>query len=194
MAGHARDSGDPRTAVVLLRSARAGTRGTLTATEQAVLAGELARAYGRLDNQAAAQAAADEAYLQISRSQPEEDPPYIYWAGFHSTAVAAGESLLYSGDPHSAIPHLRSAVEHLGEKYPRELVLYRTDLGIANAKADDVEAAIHLGHQTIDAAPLTSARARTYVVKLCREIEATGHPDSGELTDHARTILGDANA
>jgi hypothetical protein len=190
MADRELTTGDPHTAVELLRSARAGARGDLTSTERAVVACTLARSYGRIGDRDAACAASDEAYAHIENSRPEEDPPYIYWASSVNMAFAAGESMLYSGDPQSAIQHLRVSVEKLAPEYVRDLVENQTTLGIAYTRAGDIEVAVHLGHETIDlATSVYSSRMRTFVANLCGEIEATGHPGAEDLLDHARTAL-----
>ena len=180
--------GDPNVGVELLRSARAGARGHLTSTEQAVIECTLARGYGRSGNRDAACSASDKAYAHIENSRPEEDPPYIYWATSVNMAFAAGESMLFSGDPRAAIPHLHTSVDDLGSEYTRDLVENQTTLALAYSRAGDIEVALNLAHETIDlAVPLSSDRMRAFVGELCEEIKITGHPAAADLLEHAHT-------
>jgi hypothetical protein len=154
MAHQSRSTGDPHTAVDLLRSARAGARGRLTHTEEAVIAAHLARSYGRLGEQRAALAAADAAYTEFEQAQRADDPPYIYWVGPQEIANSVGSALLYTGDASSAIPHLRASVELTASDMPRDRSEHQARLALAYAKTGDADAAVNLMHQAVtDAVP-----------------------------------------
>jgi len=190
MAQQARTDGDPRTAVALLRSARTGARGRLTHTEQATLAGELARAYGVLGDQPAALAAADAAYSEFSQGQPDNDPPYTYWVGPQEIAYSAGMALLYSGSPASAVTHLRRSVDETGTELPRDVLSHKARLAVAYAKSGNADAAVSLTHEAISDDALSSVIVGAHFAEVCREVHAAGHPGAAELADHVRTALG----
>jgi hypothetical protein len=120
MADQAMGTDDPGTAIKLLRSAKAGGQGVLTPTETAVLWAALGRAHGRNGEPDAARFAIDSAQSDMANSDPETDPPYIYWVSRPAIEFAAGESMLSSGQPASAIPHLRSSVADLGSGFSRD--------------------------------------------------------------------------
>ncbi|MDT3439120.1 XRE family transcriptional regulator [Pseudofrankia sp. BMG5.37] len=190
MADQARTTGDPRSAVDLLRSARAGARGRLTATEQAVLFAGLARSHGRAHDQYQAKKAIDAAYQAIQTANPAEDPPYIYWAAPSEIAFAAGSSLLYADQPHAAIPHLRSSVEQTGDDMPRELLEVRVRLATAYTEAGDPDQAVAIAREAITTAAVPSAIVSTRLAELCQALDAAGHPEAEDLAEHARSIPG----
>jgi hypothetical protein len=191
MAAQACDLHDAPTAVELLRSARAGARGRLTRTENAIIAGQLAVAHGHTGNRDATQAAADEAHDHIRQAQPDEAPPYVYWASAHTIAYYTGTAMISAGNPDAAVSYLQPATDEIADDMPRDLVFFRSKLAVAHARAGASETALDLAHQTIeDAAPFASARSRDYIAEACRAIRATGHPGADDLAEHARTIVG----
>jgi hypothetical protein len=190
MAEQATTSADHRTAVDLLRSARAGARGRLTATESAVLAGHLAMAHGRADDPRAAYAAADYAQRYLADSRPDEDPPYLYWAGPHIVALSVGSALVAAGRARAAIPHLRSSVDGTPPDSPRDLMSHQMKLARACARAGDPDEAVDLVHRSIGSSPIpVSGWVAEHFAEACRDIQATGHPGSGELAEHARSVI-----
>jgi len=193
MAHQARTTGDPATSVTLLRSARTGANGRLTATEDAVIFAGLARSYGRLGDEYAARKSVDDAYHAIEQRKPDEDPDYIYWASTSTIASAAGEALLHIGDAQSAIPHLRESVEQMKAGLPRDLSSYRAILALAYARSGDTDEAITLGHEAVEgAAQAQSGIVGARVAELCHEVSATGHPGADGLSDHLHSVIDSA--
>ncbi|CAJ61457.1 MULTISPECIES: hypothetical protein [Frankia] len=191
MAEQACGRGDPRTGVELLRSARAGARGRLTATENAILAGQLAVAHGRAQDRQAARSAADEARDHIAQARPDEDPPHVYWVSAHHITYQTGVSMIFSGDPAAAIPHVRSAIDHVDPDMPRDLLEFQASLAVAHARAGDPDAAVRLAHDAIDATSLTSsALFGDSFAEVCREVHAAGHPGAKDLAEHLRAATG----
>jgi tetratricopeptide (TPR) repeat protein len=181
---------DPRTVVDLLRSAKAGSRGALTPTERAVISGALARAYACVGDKWSAQNAIDDAFRDIERSEPSADPPYIYWASYHTIAYYAGSAMLFAGDPDAAIPYLHSSIENVAVEYPRDLALYRAGLGTAYFRTGAPEAAVGLAHQTIEeASAVASEITRDLIADLCREMHDFGYPGATDLADHAHSVF-----
>ena len=189
MAHQVATAGDPHTAVNLLRSARTGARGRLTATEQAVIWAGLARAHGLLGDRNAALAASDAAYSAIDQAQPAEDPPYLYWAGPYTIAYYTGTSMIFCGDPAAAVPHLQTAVALIGHDLPRDRLECQASLALAHAKAGNPDEAVALAHQAITTAAIPSAIVSTHLAELNRELRAAGHPGADDLTDHTRSLL-----
>ncbi|WP_322770115.1 hypothetical protein [Frankia sp. Cr1] len=190
MAEQATWYGNPVHAVGMLRAARAGARGTMTATEAAANAGALAQAHGRAGNRGAAHAAIDEAYGLIEQRRPAEDPAYVYWIGPSVIAFWASEALLSSGNPAAAIPHFEQVIASVDASLPRDQVEYLARFGIAHTRAGNPEAGLELGREVVDqAARLSSQLARHDLQVLQQELTATGHPGTGELADYARATL-----
>jgi len=195
MAEQAYTGGDPRTAVALLRSARAGAKGRLSATENAVLSGVLAIAHGRADNPRAAHAAADEAQHHLAQAQPDEDPPYVYWAGPNTISLSIGSALLAAGQAQSAIPHLTESVDNTAPDIPRDVLVHRMILARAHAEAGSPDEAIRLIHQALDGSEVAASPSVTgYFTEAHRRIKATGHPGAQNLAEHARSALGSKDA
>ncbi|MCK9893374.1 hypothetical protein [Frankia sp. AgB32] len=192
MAHQARSTGDPKTAISLLRSARTGARGRLTATEHALIAASLTRAYGLTGERDQALAYSDIAYGKIEQSKPDDDPPYMYWVGPHTVAHATGSSLADLGNPGAAIPHLVSAVEQVDDEVARDLLEYSATLALAHARAGDSDEAISLAHRAISSTTIPSTIVGTELAELCRQLRADGHPGAAELADHVRAVAGPA--
>ncbi|WP_239310016.1 MULTISPECIES: XRE family transcriptional regulator [unclassified Frankia] len=191
MAEQAVRYGEPADAVILLRAARAGAANVLTATEKAVLAGSLAIAHAQAGDIQAVRTEIAEAFTQIERADPTQDPDYVYWCSRSTIEYYAGKALLCLGDAASAIGHLSRSVDELNAcEYPRELVHHRVWLGVAQVDAGEVEQAVDLGYQAIDLAGcVASENARVDVLTLCSAIEIAGHPRAAALAEHARSAL-----
>jgi len=189
MAEQASRLGDPRSGVELLRSARAGARGRLTAVESAALVGQLAIAHGRAHDRPAAQAAAEEAREHIGQARPGEAPPYAYWVTDGTVSYDVGVSMIFSGDPAAAIPHLQSAIDRVDLDMPRDLLEFQATAAFAHARSGNPDEAVRLVHHAIDTAPLAFSPVVTgYFEEALSEIRATGHPGIQDLTDHLGAI------
>jgi len=193
MAEQARTTGDPRSAIDLLRSARAGARGRLTTTERALISACLARAHGPLGDHDAVQSTADAAYADIEQAHPADDPPYVYWVGPNSIAFAVGDALLATGQPQTAIPHLLSSVEQTSTDLPRDLLEYRAILALAYAKAGELDQALALAHETVATAAIPSAIVAGHIAELSQTLRAADHPGVTDLTDQARAAFGNVD-
>jgi len=187
MAVQARDVDDPRSAIDLLRSAKAGARGRLTATESAIIEGQLAISYGLIGDRTATRAAADEAYRFIGDADPESDPPYVYWASEHTIAYYAGSSMVWAGDSAAALPQLRAAIDLTGDDLPRDRAIRRARLAIAHVRAGEPDVAVELGHKTLTEMPASPWRRVDDTIRdLSSEIKNAGHAGWKELAEHAR--------
>ncbi len=183
-------AGDPHGAVTLLRSARTHAGPVLTPTEKAALGSLLAHAYAGAGEMGNADAEIDEAFTQIGRARPDEDPPYMYWCTPAGISWWAGRALLAGGAPERAIPHLGSAAAATDQAaLPRDWVGAQLDLATAHARDGNPELAVHLGHEAVDlASTVASSRVGRAFADLVREVEATGHP-AADLREHARPLL-----
>ncbi len=183
-------AGDPRGAVTLLRSARAHAGPALTPIEKAVLAGALAYAHAGAGEVGNADAEIDEAFTQVGRARPDENPAYMYCWTPAAISWWAGRALVAGGAPGRAIPHLDSAAAATNRAaHPRDWVFHQLDLASAHARDGNPEHAVHLGHEAVDlASTVASDRVGRAFAELVREIEATGHP-AADLREHAASLL-----
>ncbi|MGQ0777207.1 MAG: hypothetical protein ACT4NY_22790 [Pseudonocardiales bacterium] len=140
MSVQAAQSDTPRDAVVLAESA-------LTA-EQAFTPAVAASLYGRLalgtayaGDATACRRAQDRTFDLLSRSVPENEPPWIYWFTEADAQGLAGWSLLALGRPGDAEPHLRRAVSLLDPSFTRDRAGMLCDLATARIGTGAVERA-----------------------------------------------------
>ncbi|WP_239346053.1 MULTISPECIES: hypothetical protein [unclassified Frankia] len=194
MAEQAAWYGQPADAITLLQSAQDGARSMLSAIERAVITADLAVAHSRTGHHAESVAATTLAYSLIDAVHPDENPPYMYWAGRKDISFAAGEALLSGGDPDEAIPHFQAALndlDALDDEFPRNRVEFLTRLGVAHVRTGHPEQAIALGHEAVaHAATIDSGMTRRDIARLCQEIEQAGYAGVAALVDHARCALG----
>ncbi|TFE24651.1 hypothetical protein E0F15_21120 [Frankia sp. B2] len=188
MAHQARSLGDPASAIDLLRSAKAGARGRLTATERAAIHAGLARAYGLTGDHSAAMSAADMARADIEKAQPDEDPGYIYWVGHATIASAAGNALLSTGRAQEAIPYLQDSVDLVGPDLPRDRLEYTTRLAVAYAVAGEPDEAITLAHAAIGSIPIASTIVESHIGELDEALRTMAHPGGPQLIEHVRSL------
>ncbi|MGH3771871.1 MAG: helix-turn-helix domain-containing protein, partial [Pseudonocardiaceae bacterium] len=117
-----------------------------------------AQAHAAQGDATACDQALGQAVAQFSRIDPLTRPS---WGTQLSDAVISAsqgaayyELALTGRDPRAAgraVPLLRHAVDGLGPDYARPRALYLSDLAGAHALAGDVDTAVTLGHQAIDA-------------------------------------------
>jgi len=184
MAQQSRSTGDPRTAVDLLRSAQKGADGRLTHTEEAVINAHLARSYGRLGDRQSALYATEAAYSEFEQAQPADDPPYVYWVGYQEIAYAAGDARLYLGDSAAAIPYFESSIDSAPGDLPRDLLEQKARLALAHAMSGDLDSAVSLAHDTISERTLSSAIVGTHFTDVVRAVTNARYPGAKELTEH----------
>ncbi|MEU6696368.1 helix-turn-helix transcriptional regulator [Pseudonocardia sp. NPDC046786] len=141
--------GDPADAVLLARTAVAGTR-TAPPVVRALLRERVAWATARArDRDGARRAldAADDAFEQ--RSPGVAEPEWVYWLDRSEIDVMAARCMIELGDPRSAAPLLDAAIDGYPPEHAREVALYLTWL-----------AESYLGTGTLDAGREALDRAR----------------------------------
>jgi hypothetical protein len=131
-------SDNPKDAVVLTESALNGAR-ELTPAVEASLRARLARAAASVGDAATWQRSQDRAFDLLSRSVPEDEPPWIYYFTEGDAHGIAGESLLALGRPKRAEGHLRSAVALMHPGFTRDRVQWLCLLATARVGPDSIE-------------------------------------------------------
>ncbi|MGH4017486.1 MAG: hypothetical protein ACRDSL_26910 [Pseudonocardiaceae bacterium] len=150
----AAQSDTPRDAVVLAESALTAER-ALTPAVAASLYGRLALGAAYADDVTAYRRSQDRAFDLLSRSVPENEPPWIYWFTEADAQGLAGWSLLALGQPADAEPHLRRAVALLDPSFARDRAGMLCDLATAR-----------LGTGAVERACATAGEAATIIRRL----------------------------
>ncbi|MGH3717979.1 MAG: helix-turn-helix domain-containing protein [Pseudonocardiaceae bacterium] len=194
LAGQAVRMGRPDEALRMIHLAHAATTGShaVSASTTSCLALTQAQAHAAQGDATACDQALDQAAAQFSRTDPQTRPA---WGAHVSDAVISAsqgvvsyELALTRRDPRvagRAVLLLRRAVDGVGPDYARPRARYLSDLAGAHAIAGDVDTAVTLGHQAIDAVTaLHSPRAYDQLRVLNTALEPL-HTSAGvaELRD-----------
>jgi len=119
MSNQAANSPSPKDAVLLAESALRSARDLTPAVEAATYA-RLARGAAYAGDAETWQRAQDRAFDVLTRSVPENEPPWIYWFTERHAHGIAGQSLLALNRPTQAEPHLRDSIALLDPHFIRE--------------------------------------------------------------------------
>ncbi|MGH4008637.1 MAG: helix-turn-helix domain-containing protein [Pseudonocardiaceae bacterium] len=162
--------GRPDEALDLVQLGHATAVGTypVSATTTCCLVSIQARAHAARGDAAACDRALGQAIEHFSAIDPATALPWggkVSDIGISDFQGAAHYALALTGrDPRAAeraVPLLRHAVEHFGPDYARPRALYLPDLAGSHAITGDVDTAVIVGHQAIDAVTTVSS-PRTY--------------------------------
>jgi hypothetical protein len=161
--------GRPDEAVRLVHLGHAAAAGShsVSAATRCCLASIQARAHAAQRDAAGCDRALGQATEHFSSIDPATTPSLVAHvgdAGISGMQGAAHYTLaMASGDPHAAgraVLLLCDAIDHFGPDYARLRALYLPDLAGAHAIAGDIDTAVTLGHQAVDAvAAVSSPRA-----------------------------------
>jgi len=184
-------AGDPKDAVMLLKSAHEGGRAVMTATEQAALFGRLSRAYGKDHDQYHADASAEHAFELLAQSRPDNDPPWIYWCNEADMSGMIGEGYVALGDTDQAGRYLETAVSGLDASRPRDRVIWMTSLAAAQLRTHQRDQALAQARAAAEAAAvLNSDRIVGYIGDFRRELgPGTSDPEIVGFDDYLRSAF-----
>jgi len=193
------NTGRPRDAVLLARSAACGARAVATPRTRALLADRAAWAHTKAGQQREAERAlgdADDALADVRPGDP--DPDWVYWVDRDELDVMAGRVYTELRRSLRAEPLLRSVLARYDQARARESALYLTWLADTYIHAGEIEqAAATAGRALQLAAQVNSARASARVDQVRRNLAPwRDTPAVQDLTEHAasaaRTNLDDA--
>lgn len=181
-------SGRPGDAITLLNSGHEHAASTLTATEKAALFGRLARAHGRDGNVRAADACADSAFEHLARSEPANDPDWIYWCDDADLSGMVGEGYVALGQHARAAKYLQRAVDGLAVSRPRDRVIWITSLACAHLAAGRREPALAEARSGAEiASGLNSDRVVGYLGDFRRRLgRATKDPAVADFDEYLK--------
>jgi hypothetical protein len=163
---------DPYEAVLLARSATAGTAGHASATTRALLHERVAWAHARAGEVRHTERALSAVDTEYNRRRPADDPEWVYWLDEDEITVMAGRCYVELKQPHRAIPLLTGVLKHYNEQQTRECALYTSWLGEAHIQAGDIEHATALAERTLELSSSTSSsRGDDRVRQLAQRLE-----------------------
>ncbi|MGH3904601.1 MAG: hypothetical protein ACRDTE_10475, partial [Pseudonocardiaceae bacterium] len=164
-------SDSPRDAVVLTESALNGARELTPAVEAATCA-RLARGAAFAGDETTSQRFRDRAFERLSRSVPENEPPWIYFFTESDAHGIAGESLLAVDQPKQAEFHLRRALTLIEPGFVRDRAKWQCRLATARIGTGSIEHACATASEAAATIRrLESARTRQELTDFRRAAE-----------------------
>ena len=118
------NTGNPRQAALLARTAYAGARHSATATAKALLLERVAWADAKSGDLTSCERALGQVEDNFSHARPEDDPDWVYWLNREEIDVMAGRCFTELKQPARAEPLLRSATSGYDNALIRENSLY----------------------------------------------------------------------
>lgn len=186
-AGH-----DPRGALGLIDGALADRRNLASPRLLAMLHARAARAHAKAGEPTAAWRAVDRAFAAYaSAPPPEQDVPSLYWITHGELHQVAASSALTLGEPRRALQHFAEATTHTdpydAEREVRGVAIYRARQAEAHLALGDIDGALDVGRQVIDAmGGVDSARATDTLSELRAGLaEHQGVPAVAEFLNYA---------
>ena len=118
------NTGNPRQAALLARTAYAGARHSATATTKALLLERVAWADAKFGDLVSCERALGQVEENFNHSMPEDDPDWVYWLNREEIDVMAGRCYTELKQPARAEPLLRNATSGYDNTLIRENSLY----------------------------------------------------------------------
>lgn len=118
------NTGNPRQAALLARTAYAGARHSATATTKALLLERVAWADAKSGDLVSCERALGQVEDNFSHAKPEDDPDWVYWLNREEIDVMAGRCFTELKQPARAEPLLRIATSGYDNTLVRENSLY----------------------------------------------------------------------
>lgn len=154
------NTGSPRQAAILARTAYAGAKHNSTATAKALFLDRIAWADAKSGDLQSCERTLGQVEDSFSRSDPDEDPDWLYWVNREEIDVMAGRCLTELNQPAKAVSLLTDAIEVYDSTHIREISLYQSWLAEDYILLGDVDTAADLATQVLElGARADSARA-----------------------------------
>ena len=118
------NTGNPRQAALLARTAYAGARHSATATTKALLLERVAWADAKSGDLVSCERALGQVEDNFNHARPEDDPDWVYWLSREEVDVMAGRCFTELKRPRKAEPLLRGATANYDNALVRENSLY----------------------------------------------------------------------
>ena len=186
------NTGNPRRAAVLARTAYAGARGRATATTKALLLERIAWADAKSGDAHACERALGQVQEEFNRSRPEDDPDWVYWLNQQEIDVMAGRCYTELGKAKRAEPLLANAIADYDPTFVRENSLYLSWLAEDYIQLSEIDQAVDIATRALILASRTNS-ARTderlrHLAKLLKPHKS--FPKVAEFLDLYRSVTG----
>ncbi|ABW12068.1 hypothetical protein Franean1_2638 [Parafrankia sp. EAN1pec] len=133
---------DPRTAILLARTALRGAENSATPATLALLYERIAWAHAKAGDRSATEKALAAVERHYDQRRPDDEPTWVYWLDDNEIQVMAGRCYVELGLPQHAEPLLVDAVARCDEDHAREAALYRSWLAEAYLQTGDIGRAV----------------------------------------------------
>jgi hypothetical protein len=163
------NTGNPRQAAMLARTAYAGARHSATASTKALLMDRIAWADAKSGDLVSCECALGQATENFDHANPEEDPDWTYWLNREEIDVMAGRCFTELKQPARAEPLLRDATSAYDNALVRENALYLSWLAEDYILLNEIEFAAETATRVLDlASRANSARTDERLRHLAR--------------------------
>jgi transcriptional regulator with XRE-family HTH domain len=144
------NTGNPRQAALLARTAYAGARHTATATAKALLLERIAWGDAKCGDLTSCQRSLGQVEEIFSNSKPEDDPDWVYWLDKEEIDVMAGRCYTELKQPALAEPLLRNATTSYDNAKARENTLYLSWLAEDYILLGEIDRASEIATQVLE--------------------------------------------
>lgn len=180
------NTGDPRRAVLLARSALSGASDAPGAV-RALLGERVSWAHAKIGDRRGAERALSAVDTAYDTRNPDDDPEWTYWLDPDEIAVMRGRCYVELGDPDRAIPLLSDVLDGYDDHRARESALYLSWLAEAHIMAGNIDHAATLaGHVADLTGASASARSDARVALLADRLAPhRAQPEVAAFLDRA---------
>jgi transcriptional regulator with XRE-family HTH domain len=151
------NTGNPRQAALLARTAYAGGRRDATATTKALLLERVAWADARSGDLANCERTLSQVDENFSHAKPEDDPDWVYWLNSTEIDVMAGRCYTELKLAAKAEPLLRDAVSGYDDTHIRENALYLSWLAEDYILLNEIDAGSEIATQVLELKSLANS-------------------------------------
>ena len=144
------NTGNPRQAALLARTAYAGARHTATATAKALLLERVAWADAKSGDLVSCERALGQVEENFNHSAAEDDPDWVYWLNREEIDVMAGRCFTELKQPARAEPLLRSATSGYDNALIRENSLYLSWLAEDYVLLNEIDLAAEIATRVLE--------------------------------------------
>jgi tetratricopeptide (TPR) repeat protein len=174
------NQGDPRTAVLLARTALRGAESTATPATVALLQERVAWACAKAGDRPATEKALAAAEHHYDRRRPDDEPTWVYWLDDNEINVMAGRCYVELDQPQRAVALLADAVAVCDEEHAREAALYRSWLAEAYTRMGALDQAVEEATHVVRLDARASSARTSERVEHLRALFAA-HPNTTEV-------------
>ena len=144
------NTGNPRQAAMLARTAYAGARHSATATTKALFLERVAWADAKSGDVVSCERALGQVEDNFNHAKPEDNPDWVYWLNREEIDVMAGRCFTELKQPARAEPLLRSATSDYDDTMIRENSLYLSWLAEDYILLNEIDTAVEIATHVLE--------------------------------------------